>query len=373
MAVSFMDLTRLHKPLKAELLKACEDCLMNNDFVLGSHLKSFEANFAKKMGTKHALGVASGTDALLLTLHAIGVGPGDEVICPAFGFVATADVILRMGANVVFVDVKEDYAIDVEAAKLAVTEKTKAIIAVHLFGQAAEIETLAQVAADYGIYLIEDVAQACGAEVGGRALGTYGIAGCYSFYPTKNLGGMGDGGMIVSESDELAARVKLLRDHGRESDLRFVDVGYNSRLDSIQAAMLNIKLANLTEDNEDRIANAAFYNDRLSKDVFTLPEYKDDMSHVYSNYTIRHPNRDDLKTFLGERGIETRIYYPVPLHLQPCFETLGYREGHFPVSEMLAKQVLSIPVYPGLTRKELEEVAHTIELYAKTHKLAAAK
>ncbi|MBI1785537.1 DegT/DnrJ/EryC1/StrS family aminotransferase [Candidatus Sumerlaeota bacterium] len=225
---------------------------------------------------------------------------------------------------------------------------------------------------DQGFCQLLETSPALGGEVAGRALGTFGIAGCFSFYPTKNLGGMGDGGMIVTESEELVARVKLLRDHGRENEMRFVDIGYNSRLDSIQAAMLNIKLASLSEDNADRVANAAFYHERLSKDAFTLPAYKDDGSHVYNLYTIRHPHRDELKTFLGERGIETRVYYHLPLHLQPCFEMLGYREGHFPVSEAAAKQVLSLPVYPGMTRKELEEVAHTIELYAKTHPLAPA-
>lgn len=372
MAVPFMDLARLHRPIKEDLAKAFDDCLTNSDFILGPTLKRFEENFAKEMNTRNALGVASGTDALLLSLQAIGVGPGDEVICPAFGFVATTDVILRLGASVVFVDIREDMTIDTDAVRAAVNERTKAIIAVHLFGLAADIEALAQIASDYSIYLIEDVAQATGGEVNGRALGTFGIAGCFSFYPTKNLGAMGDGGMVITESDELADRVRLLRDHGRQDHNTFVAVGYNSRLDSLQAAMLDIKLESLREDNADRIANAQFYEDHLTKDFFQLPPLRTDNSHVYHQYTIRHPQREALKSFLSERQIETRVYYPLPLHLQPCFEFLGYREGHFPQAEAAASQVLSIPMFPGLTRKELDEVAHTMELYAKTHPMAAA-
>ncbi len=372
MSVSFVDLARLHKPLKEDMLKLVGECIATSDFILGPQLKTFETNFAKALKAKHAVGVASGTDALLLTLHAIGVGPGDEVICPAFGFVATADVIVRTGATVVFVDIKEDYTLDPEAVRLALTEKTKAIIAVHLFGLAADVENLAQIASDYGVFLVEDVAQACGGEIAQRTLGSFGIAGCFSFYPTKNLGGLGDGGMILTDSEELNARVRLLRDHGRENEMRFLEIGYNSRLDSIQAALLNLKLDSLDEDNADRLANASFYHERLSKDVFTLPPFRNDGSHVYNCYTIRHPQRDHLKTFLDERQIQSRIYYALPLHLQPCFESLGYREGHFPVSELASKQVLSIPVFPGMTRQELDEVAHTLDLYAKTHPLPAA-
>jgi dTDP-4-amino-4,6-dideoxygalactose transaminase len=372
MAVPFMDLVRLHKPLKDDLVKAFDDCLSSSDFVLGPSLRKFEENFGKEFNARHSIGVASGTDALLLTLHAIGVAPGDEVIVPAFGFVATVDVVLRLGATVVFVDVKEDMTIDVDAVRAALTERTKAIIPVHLFGLAAEIEALAQIASDYGLYLVEDVAQATGGEISSRSLGTFGIAGAFSFYPTKNLGGLGDGGMVTTESDELAERVRLFRDHGRQDGMTFVTVGYNSRLDSIQAAMLDIKLESLREDNADRVENARFYENNLTKDFFQLPPFREDGSHVYHQYTIRHPHRDELRTFLAERQIESKVYYPSPLHLQPCFEFLGYRQGHFPQAELAASQVLSIPMFPGLTRQELEEVVHTMELYAKTHPVPAA-
>jgi dTDP-4-amino-4,6-dideoxygalactose transaminase len=372
MAVPFIDLNRLHKPLKTELLQAVEQCIDAGDFILGPHLRAFETNFAQAMGSKFAVGVASGTDALLLTLHAIGVGPGDEIICPAFGFVASADVVLRLGAQVVFVDVREDFTMDPDAVRVAITEKTKAIIPVHLFGKSAEVDTLAQIAADYGLYMIEDAAQSCGATYKERKLGAYGIAGCVSFYPTKNLGGMGDGGMVMTDTEELAVRLRLLRDHGRDADMEYTAIGYNSRLDSIQAAMLNVKLATLDEDNADRIANASFYHNHLNAEHFVLPEFVEDGSHVYSNYSICHPNRDELKTFLAERQIETRVYYHLPLHLMRCFEVLGYREGHFPVAESLARRVLSLPIFPGMTRQELDEVAHTLDLYAKTHPLTPA-
>lgn len=373
MAVSFMDLARINKPLKEDFQQAFEECLESSDFILGQRLKDFEHEFAKALGSKHAIGVASGTDALMLTLHGLGLQPGDEVICPVFSFVATADVIVRAGATPIFVDINDDYTMDVDAVRAAVTERTKAIMPVHLFGMAAEIETLAQIAADYGLFLIEDVAQATGGKVNGRALGTFGIAGAFSFYPTKTLGGLGDGGMVVTDNDDLAERIRLFRDHGRGEGGRFYEIGYNSRLDSLQAAWLGVKLPSLDEDNADRIANAAFYHNTLSKDpAFGLPKLRDDFSHVYNLYTIRHPNRDEVRHFLSERHIQTAVYYPVPMHLQPCFEWMGYREGHFPKAELAAQQVFSLPIFPGLTRKELEEVAHNLELYAQTHPVTAS-
>jgi dTDP-4-amino-4,6-dideoxygalactose transaminase len=367
-----MDLARLHKPLEEELSEAMRRCIEKSDFILGASVQSFEANFARQLGANHAVGVASGTDALLLTLQAIGIGPGDEVICPAYGFVATAEVVLRLGAGVVFVDITPQYTIDPEMVKLAITERTKAILAVHLYGLTCDMQSLAQIATDYGIYLIEDVAQAAGARWGDRSLGAIGIAGCFSFYPTKNLGGMGDGGMVTTESDELADRLRVLRNHGRQDRDVHTAIGYNSRLDSIQAAMLDVKLTTLAEDNADRVANAEYYDANSSKDYFELPPLRTDGSHVYNLYTIRCPQRDHLKSFLMERQIETRVYYPTPIHLQPAFEILGYQAGHFPQSELAAQQVLSLPVYPGLTRQELEEVTHTLDLYVKTHPLQIA-
>jgi len=366
-----MDISRQHRPLKEEMIKTFERILDTSDFVMGPALRTFEEHFMQHMGTTHAIGVASGTDALLLSLQAVGVGPGDEVICPAFTFAATAEVIYRLGATIVFVDINDEFLVDPENVRAAITERTKAIVPVHLFGMACQIDTLAQIAADFGLYLIEDVAQATGAVWGERYLGTYGIAGCFSFYPTKNLAALGDGGLILTSSDELAERVRLLRDHGRQNG-QFLTLGYNSRLDSLQASMLDLKLESLREDNADRLANATFYEENLSREFFTLPAYRTDGSHVYNQYTIRHPNRDELRHFLAERQIETRVYYPTPLHLEPCFEMLGYREGHFPHAEQAARQVLALPIYPGLTKHELKEVVHTLELYAKTHPVPLA-
>jgi dTDP-4-amino-4,6-dideoxygalactose transaminase len=372
MAVSFLDLSRQHSPMQAELLKAVEDVLSSNAFILGPVVSRFEQHFAEQMGVKHAIGVNSGTDALLLTLHGLGVQPGDEIICPVFGFVATADVIPRIGANIVFVDVGEDYTIDVESVRAAITEKTRAVLPVHLYGKAAAVVALQQLCTEFGIHMVEDVCQATGASVNGRALGTYGIAGCFSFYPTKNLGGFGDGGMVITDNDELAHRLRLYRDHGRASDGKFMEIGYNSRLDALQAALLDVMLPSLDEDNADRIANACFYDEHLNREIFTLPDPGSEGSHVYNLYTIRHPQRDALRAFLKDRLVDTAVYYFRPLHLEPCFEYLGYQEGHFPNAELFTKEVISLPIAPGLTRQELEEVSHALDLFAQTHPAATA-
>ena len=372
MAVSFLDLSRQHAPLQEDLLKAVEEVLKSNAFILGPAVTHFEQHFAEAMRAKHAVGVNSGTDALLLTLHALGIQPGDEIICPVFGFVATADVIPRIGATIVFVDVNEEYTIDVDAVRAAITERTRVIMPVHLYGKAAQVVALQQLCTEFGLHLVEDVCQATGAALNGRALGTFGIAGCFSFYPTKNLGGFGDGGMVITDNDELAHRMRLYRDHGKAGDGRFMEIGYNSRLDSVQAALLDVMLPSLDEDNADRIANAKFYDDHLNREIFTLPDPGPEGSHVYNLYTIRHPQRDQVRSFLKDRLVDTAVYYYRPLHLEPCLEYLGYQVGHFPVAEQFAKEVLSLPVAPGLTRQELEEVAHALDLFAQTHPAATA-
>jgi len=367
MAVPFIDLSRQHHSIQRDLLKAAEELLSVNAYILGPVVERFEKHFAEHMGVKHAIGVNSGTDALLMTLHALGLQPGDEVIVPVYTFVATADVVPRVGANIVFVDVNQDFTLDIEAVRAAITDKTRAILAVHLYGRTADVEALEQISTEFGIHLIEDVCQATGAEINGKAAGTFGIAGAFSFYPTKNLGGFGDGGMVITNNDELASRLRIYRDHGRERDGKFVEIGYNSRLDALQAALLDVKLDNLSEDNADRIANAAFYQETLNQDNFLLPTSGVEGSHVFNLYTIRHAQRDQLRAFLKDRQIDTAVYYARPLHLEPCFEYLGYVEGHFPVAEQMAREVLSLPVAPGLTRQELEEVAHAMELFAQTY------
>jgi len=367
MAVSFLDLSRQHEPLKKELLHAIEQVIDSSEYILGSAVARFEQNFAQRLKASHCVGVNSGTDALLLTLHALGIQPGDQVICPAFGYVAMADVIPRMGAHIVFADINEHFTIDVEHVRQLMNENTRAVIAAHMFGRMADVETLAQMTAEQGVHLIEDCSHACGAEINGRPAGTWGTAGAFSFSPERNLGCIGDGGAIVTNNPELAQRLRLYRDHGAEAENRYVEIGYNSRLDAIQAAILDVKLGTLDEDNADREANAAFYQNHLSSEVFALPDPGPEGSHVFNYYTIRSTMRDQLRSFLKDRMVDTRIYYPVPLHLQPCFEYLGYTEGHIPVAEQMAKEVLSLPVSPGLTRQELEEVAHTIDLFAQTY------
>lgn len=373
MAVQFYDLSRLHGDIKDDLLKSVSDVVHNNSYILGPAVRRFEENFAQAIGSKHGIGVNSGTDALLMTLHALGIQAGDEVICPVYTFVATADAIVRTGATPVFVDIDDDYNMNVEAVRASVTENTRAVMAVHLYGKAADVVGLQQICTDYGLHLIEDCAQATGASVNGRRVGTFGIAGCFSFYPTKNLGGFGDGGMVTTDNEELADRLRLFRDHGKGPEGTFQAIAYNSRLSSIQAAMLDVKLPNLDEDNADRQANAEFYNSKLDPATFGLPlPGEDPDSHVYNQYTLRHPMRDQLRNFLSERQIMTGLYYARPLHLEPCFEYLGYVEGHFPNAEAISKEILQLPVGPGLTRKELDEVAHAVELFAKSYATPAS-
>ena len=366
MAVSFLDLSRQHQPIDEDLFKAVQEVIKSNAYILGPDVTRFEQNFAKRMGARYAIGVGSGTDALLMTLHALGIQPGDEIICPVFTFVATADVVPRMGANLVFADINADYTIDVESVRALITENTRAVLAVHLFGRAAEIEALSQLCTEFGIHLIEDACQATGGAVGERSLGTFGIAGCFSFYPTKNLGGFGDGGMVITDNEELAQRLRIYRDHGRDEQRLFAEIGYCSRLDSIQAALLDVKLPSLDEDNADRIANAAFYQEHLDPKVFSLPSSPGDDSHVYNLYSVRHPARDQVRAFIHERQVETAVYYARPLHLEPCFAYLGYTEGQFPVAEQVSKEIFQLPVAPGLTRQELDEVAHSLDLFAKS-------
>ena len=348
-------------------MQAVEHVIDNGAYILGPSVQQFEEHFAQRMKAPFAIGVNSGTDALLLTLHGLGIQPEDEVIVPVFGFVASADVVARLGAQIVFVDVNEDYTIDPEAVKAAITDRTQVVMAVHLFGRAAPVLQLQQICTEYGVHLVEDVCQATGAEVNGQPLGTFGIAGAFSFYPTKNLGGFGDGGMVVTDNSELASRLRHYRDHGREENGQFTEIGYNSRLDSIQAAMLDVKLGTLDEDNEDRLANATFYYQHLHPDAFGLPPETPEGQHVFNQFTVRHPQRDQLRVFLKDRQIDTACYYPRPLHLEPCLEYLGYEAGHFPVAEQMAREVLQLPIAPGLTRKELEEVAHAMDLFAQTY------
>jgi dTDP-4-amino-4,6-dideoxygalactose transaminase len=342
------------------------------DFIGNSGSKTlaeFERAFADYLGVKHALGVNSGTDALLLALDALGIGAGDEVIMPAFGFIATADVVVRLKATPVFVDVQlETFNIDPALIEAAITERTKAIIPVHLFGQAANMKAIMEIAAKHNLPVIEDVAQAAGAEIEGKKLGAIGTFGAFSFYPTKNLGGAGDGGLISTNDDELANKIRLYRDHGRGPN-GFATIGYNSRLDPIQALYLRYRLEELDDSLLERIANARLYNQLLADSDVVIPAITEaeDMQHTFNLYTIRIRDRERVQRFLKEKEISTAVYYDVVMPYTPALQFLGHREGEFPNSEEAARTVLSLPVWPGLSRQQIKTVATTVSQFLENN------
>lgn len=344
----------------------------NPDFI-GSNsptVKEFEAAAAQYLGVKHAFGLNSGTDALLLALDALGVGHGDEVILPAFGFIATADVVLRLHAKPVFVDIDPNtFNIDPAAVEAAITPNTKVIIPVDLFGLAADMDRIMELAEKHGLAVIEDVAQAMGAEFEGKKLGAIGTFGAFSFYPTKNLGGCGDGGLVTTNDDALAEKIRLFRDHGRGPG-GFETIGYNSRLDPIQAKYLSYKLPDLDDTIFERIDNARLYNKLFAEsDIVTpeIPEADDDLTHSFNLYTIRIRDRDRARRYLTEKGIGSAVYYDVVMPLTPALAHLGHKKGEFPNSEAAAKSVLSLPVWPGLKRKQIEQVAEEVNHFLENN------
>ncbi len=361
MKVPYIRLQDQHKHLMDAIMRRIEDVFQTGRFILGPVVEKFEAKFASAMGAKHAIGVASGTDALLLSLRLLDPQPEDEVIVPVFTFISTAEAVLRVGATPVFVDVDPlTGLIDLAKVEAAITKNTRAIIPVHLYGKAVNMLGLMEIARKHNLAIIEDCAQATGARFHGRALGAYGAAGCFSFYPTKNLAGAGDGGMIITDNDEYAERLRKFRDHGRLENYYFDEIGYNSRLDPIQAAVLQIKLEELEDSNAERIENARFYNKSFAGANAVLPEVREDSSHVFNIYTLQVAQRDALEIYLKEKNIGCAIYYPLPLHLQPCFDFFDFKEGEFPQAEQLSKRVISLPVFPGLKRREIQYVAKTV-------------
>lgn len=361
--VPFIDLSAQHQPIADELLAAVSRVLENGQFILGEEVAALEADIASFCDSRYAISCASGTDALVLSLMSLGIGPGDEVITSPFTFFATAGAIHRVGATPVFVDIESDgFNICPELAAAAITENTKAIIPVHLFGQTADMEPLWRLAVLHDIPLIEDACQAIGARYQGRQAGVLGTMGCFSFFPTKNLGGAGDGGIITLDDKELATRLTHLRVHGDVGGYNHVAVGFNSRLDALQAAILRIKLTRLEEWIEQRIESAAHY-DRLIDaqglgDWINRPDVDDTFRHVYNQYTIRVPafERDKILGSLRDDGIGCALYYPTPLHLQPCFESLGYSIGSLPHAEAAAAEVISLPIAPGIDAVSRERV-----------------
>lgn len=368
--VPFLDLKRQHAKLAAELGAAISPVIDSQAFVLGSAVAEFEAAMASYIGTTHAIGVANGSDALYLSLRLLDLKPGDEVITSPFTFFSTAGAIHNAGARPVFADIDPaSFNLDPIAAEAAIGERTRAIIPVHLFGQMADMEPLMQLAERHELTVIEDAAQAIGArrQHGGekRRAGSVGHVACFSFYPTKNLGGWGDGGMVTTDDDGLAAKLRSLRVHGQESGLGSYEhqsIGINSRLDALQAAVLRVKLAHLDEWNESRRAVAASYDEGLAGvDEIMTPPADGDAYHVYHVYTIRAQRRDGLRDFLAGRGIATGVYYHLALHQQPCFSYLGYQSGAFPEAERAAGEVISLPMFPELTEEEVERVVTAVK------------
>ncbi|HEX2091278.1 MAG TPA: DegT/DnrJ/EryC1/StrS family aminotransferase [Longimicrobiaceae bacterium] len=369
MQVPLLDLTRQYRGIAGELQSALQTVIEEQRFILGPVVDRFEAEVAAYLGVEHAVGCASGTDALLLGLRALGVERGDEVVTSPFTFFATAGAIHNLGARPVFADIRPDtFNLDPAAADAAVTERTRAVVPVHLFGQMAEMEAFRAIGDRRWIPVLEDAAQAIGARqrlADGRWIttGTLGDACAFSFFPTKNLGAFGDAGMIVTDDDTVAERLRRLRVHGGRQMYHHEEVGYNSRLDALQAAVLSAKLPHLAAWSEARRANARFYDEALAGiGGLVTPVVLPENETIVNQYTLRvlDGKRDALAEFLRARGVGNSVYYPVPLHLQECFEYLGYREGEFPESERAAREVLSIPVYPELSAEQREHVAGSI-------------
>lgn len=358
--IPFIDLTRQHAALRAELAAVAERVLASARFVLGPEGEALEREVAALAGVRHGIGVGSGTDALRLALAAVGVRPGDEVITPAFSFVASSSTIAMLGAIPVFVDVDPaTYALDVAAVERAITPRTRAIVPVHLYGHPAAMDRLTALARAHGLAVVEDAAQAIGAAFDGRPVGAWGDAACLSFYPTKNLGGCGDGGMVLTARDDVAERVRRLRHHGDAGRYRHVELGYCSRLDELQAALLRVKLPRLAEWTEARRRIAARYHERLGGLPLTLPVERPPARHVYYLYTVRHAQRDALAKALTDLGVGTAVHYPIPLPAQPLFGLAD--ERRWPEAWRAAREVLSLPCYPELTEAEVDEVARAVE------------
>lgn len=356
--IPIVDLKAQYYSIKDEIDRAIAGVLESSQFILGKEVAAFEAEFASYCGAAHAIGVNSGTSALHLALLASGVGPGDDVITVPFTFVASVAAILYTGARPVFVDIDADsYTIDVTQAAAAVTPHTKAILPVHLYGQPADMDPLLAMAGQHGLVVIEDAAQAHGAEYRGRRAGGIGDIGCFSFYPTKNLGAFGEAGAVVTNNPAHAHRIRMLRDWGTKKKYEHLLKGYNYRMEGFQGAILRVKLRHLEQWIEARRAHAAEYSRLLAGAGVRLPREMPFARHVYNSYTVSSEHRDQVQAQLQAAGVQTAIHYPIPAHLQPAYADLGYGPGSFPVSERAARQVLSLPMYPELTDRQIASVA----------------
>jgi len=364
MKVPLVDLVAQYNSIKTEINESIQQVLQDGQFILGPKVAELEGEIAKYHGLKHAVGVASGTDALVLALRALDIGPGDEVIVPAFTFFATAEAVSAVGATPVFVDIDlETYCIDTNRIEGMVTNKTKAIIPVHLYGHPADMDAIWEIAKKHDLKVIEDNAQAFGAEYKGRKTGSLGHVSCFSFFPSKNLGTYGDGGMLATNDERVAEKAKMLRTHGWKQKYFPITIAYNSRLDEIHAAVLLSKLKYVDNWNEKRRQTAQKYNELLASTNVVTPIQAPYAKHVYHMYVIRVQWRNELQSYLKENQIASAIYYPFPLHLLEAYNHLGYSKGDFENSEKACEEVLAIPLYPEITTKQIETVASSINSF----------
>jgi len=362
--IPLVDLTRLSSRVKSSIDKEIKKIINKGDYVLGDKVQEFENQFAKYVGMKYGIGVASGTDAMLISLSALGIAKGDEVIVPAMTFIASASPILMLGAKPVFVDIKKDEPlIDPGKIEKAITNKTKAIIVVHLYGYACDLDKIKKIARKNNLFLIEDACQAHGSYYKNKKLGSFGDVSVFSFYPSKNLGGYGDGGMILTNNKSIINKSLLLRNHGEKNKYNHKVLGYNSRLDSIQAAVLSVKLSQLDKWNSARIKAAKLYKSYLGNFPIILPPVIKNSKPNYYLFVIKVKQRDKLRKFLKKKNISTGIHYPRPLHLEPVFKNLGYKFGNFPNAELHAKECLSLPIFPEITNKEVKFVSSQVKYF----------
>ena len=370
--IPLLDLNRAHAPLHAELMAVCENVLKEGKFIMGPAVGRFESAVAAYVGVPHAISCASGSDALLVALMALGLRPGDEVVTTAYSFFSTASAITRLGLSAKFADIDPGtFNLTPASLQRSLTANTKAVIAVHLFGQTCEIAEIAGICRSRGIRLIEDAAQSLGASFQGTMAGAFGDIGCYSFFPSKNLGGFGDGGMMVTADTALAEQMSILRLHGAKPKYYHQQVGIGSRLDTLQAALLEVKLAHLDAYAAGRQRNARLYRELLAGvDGVLLPDELPGAVPVYNQFCIRTQARDALRQTLSDQGIGTEIYYPIPLHLQECFRDLGCKEGDFPIAEECAKTSMALPIFGDLTEEELREVAGAIRTFFASNSTA---
>ena len=360
--IPLMNLAWEYDLLQDEINEMVKEVLSGGRYILGPMVNSFEEEMAEFCGVSYSVGVASGTDALVLSLLACGIGRGDEVITTPFTFFATAGAIVRVGARPVFVDIDpKTFNLDAYQTEQAVTGRTAAVIPVHLFGQMADMESLMNIAKKRGLFVIEDACQAVGAVQRGKRAGSFGHFGCFSFFPTKNLGGYGDGGMVVTGDRHLSEKIKKLRVHGSEKKYYHSHVGLNSRLDELQAGILRVKLGHLENLNRKRVEYAGLYDKELKTSEVTVPYKEPFNSHVYHLYTIKSQKRERIRAYLRKNGVDCGVYYPQPLHLQDALAFLGYSEGDFPVAEKVSREVLSLPIHPGLSINQIKKVTGAVK------------